>query len=316
MKRTLLFTALALAVSHADAAQTLTRTSAFEYDPTTSLLLREIIEPDDSNLCLVTTYTYDGYGNRTSATVRNCNSTSSGGVTEAAAPTGAAVFPTRTSYTQYWGDSVTIDGTVYTYPDGMFPTSNTNALNQSEVRKLDPRFGGVVRITGPNNLVTNWSFDKFGRPASETRPDGTASSTSYTSCGTCPANGAYFVTTTNNQRPTVVTYFDRLNRELRVDKTGFDPAWPYTSATTRKDIEYEALGRVNRVSMPYWAGGTPTWTYFTYDILGRVQTQTDPTGATTSKSYNALVTSTTNALGQVETHTRNSQNQVTQITRQ
>ena len=42
---------------------TLTRTSAFEYDPASGLLIREVIEPDNSALCLVTTYVYDAYGN-------------------------------------------------------------------------------------------------------------------------------------------------------------------------------------------------------------------------------------------------------------
>ncbi len=45
-----------------------TRTSAFEYDATSGLLTKEIIEPDNANLCLVTTYVYDAYGNKTSAT--------------------------------------------------------------------------------------------------------------------------------------------------------------------------------------------------------------------------------------------------------
>src|SRR6266566_6172101 len=85
-------------------AATQTRTSAFEYDPASGLLSKEIIEPDDSNLCLVTTYLYDAYGNKTSATTRNCNHSSS----EAAAPTGDAVFQTRTSTSAFAAGSVVI----------------------------------------------------------------------------------------------------------------------------------------------------------------------------------------------------------------
>ena len=62
-------------------ADSATRTSAFEYDATTGLLVREIIEPYDSALCVVTTYQYDTYGNRISAMTRICNGTSGGGVT-------------------------------------------------------------------------------------------------------------------------------------------------------------------------------------------------------------------------------------------
>ena len=75
--------------THADSV---TRTSAFEYDAS-GLLIKEIIEPDNSQLCLVTTYGYDTFGNKTSATVRNCN----GGSGEAAAPSGDAVITPRTS---------------------------------------------------------------------------------------------------------------------------------------------------------------------------------------------------------------------------
>src|SRR3569832_2874376 len=47
----------------------LTRTSSFEYDPDTGLLVKETIEPDQPQMRLDTTYTYDAFGNRTSVTV-------------------------------------------------------------------------------------------------------------------------------------------------------------------------------------------------------------------------------------------------------
>src|SRR6266480_7930328 len=119
-------------------AATQTRTSAFEYDLATGLLTKEIIEPDDSSLCLVTTYVYDAYGNKTSATTRNCNGSSS----EAAAPTGDPVFTSRTSTSVYAAGSG--------WTAGQFPTTSTNALSQSETKTYDGRFGPVARLTGPN----------------------------------------------------------------------------------------------------------------------------------------------------------------------
>lgn len=50
-------------------AATATRTSAFEYDPATGLLSKEIIEPDNPQLRLETAYIYDAYGNKIAATV-------------------------------------------------------------------------------------------------------------------------------------------------------------------------------------------------------------------------------------------------------
>lgn len=289
---------------------TSTRTSGFEYSSSTGAILREAVEQSNSNLCLVTAYAYDGYGNKTSATTRNCNGTSSGNLTEAAAPTGNAVFAARTTTTQFQAGSVTIDGVVYSYGAGRFPTTTTNALNQSETRAFDPRFGGVLSLTGPNTLTTNWSFDKFGRKASESRADGTSTTWIYGFCGTAPNYCGHSLTETSTGRPTVTVHHDRLNRAWRKEVQGFD------GTLVRNDSEFDTLGRTYRVSEPYYATASPVWTSFTYDILGRPTSQTNPLGGVTTKSYNALVTTTTNPVGQVETQTRNSQGQITRVTRQ
>ena len=44
--------------------ETLTRNSGFVYHATTGLLTREVIEPGNSALCLVTVYAHDAFGNR------------------------------------------------------------------------------------------------------------------------------------------------------------------------------------------------------------------------------------------------------------
>lgn len=290
--------------------QTLTRRSAFSYDATTGALTREIIEPDDSNLCLVTTYVHDTYGNKTSATTRNCNGTSSGGVTEAPAPTGNAVFQSRTSTTQSQAGSVTIDGTAYAYPAGQFPTSSTNALNQSETRTFDPRFGGALSLTGPNALTTTWTYDKFGRKATEARADSTNSTFTYAFCGSAPNYCGHSLTAASTGAPTTTTHHDQANRVYRTEVQGFD------GTLVRSDTQFDSRGRVFRTSQPYFAGGTPPWTTYTYDALGRVLAQTEPVGGVTIRSYNGPVTSTTNPLGQIDTQTRNSQGQITRVVRQ
>ena len=111
-----------------------TRTSAFDYDATTGLLTKEIVEPGNSDLCVVTTYTYDSFGNRKAAETRNCNG-AVGSVaadnSEAAAPTLAtSKFTTRTASTNFGAS-------------GLFPLTSTNALGQSETKTYDARFGVV-----------------------------------------------------------------------------------------------------------------------------------------------------------------------------
>lgn len=303
-------------------AATQTRTSAFEYDPASGLLVKEIIEPDSPNLCLVTTYAYDVYGNKTGATTRNCNGSSG----EAAAPTGDAVFASRTSTSVFAAGSVVIGGATYAWSAGQFPSSNTNALGHTETKEFDPRFGGVTKLTGPNGLVTTWAYDGFGRKSAEVRSDGTNTTWSYTRCadspGTCPTYGVYFVTTTSTGAPQSRSFLDSLNRELRTETQGFDGAW------VRKDTQYDSLGRVAQVSKPYKATETPVWTTFSYDILGRVTQANEPAvgsgTARTATSYNGLVTVVTvsnagsgsnmpGGVVQTKTTTKNSQGQVVTV---
>src|SRR5713226_3056150 len=303
-------------------AATQTRTSAFEYDPATGLLTKEIIEPDNSSLCLVTTYVYDAYGNKTGATTRNCNGSSS----EALAPTGDAVFQTRTSSSAFAAGSVVIGAVTYNWSAGQFPTTSTNALNQSETKEFDPRFGGATKLTGPNALVTQWTYDGFGRKLSETRADGTATNWTYTRCvdnpAGCPSYGTYLVTEASTGAPAKTVYFDSLNREIRSEVQGFD------GTLVRKDTQYDALGRVAQVSKPYYAAQTVYWTTFSYDVVGRVTDAVEPTTtagtAQTHTTYNGLVVSVTvsnNGAGtnmpggavQTKNTTENSQGQVVQV---
>jgi hypothetical protein len=124
---------------------TATRTSKFEYD-SLGRLIKEIVEPSSSDLCLVTTHGYDGFGNRNTSTQRNCQGLSN----EAAAPTGSAVFVARTKSAGYDAQ-------------GRFPLTSTNALNRTESRTYDPAYGGVTAHTDPNSVTSQWQYDSLGR---------------------------------------------------------------------------------------------------------------------------------------------------------
>jgi RHS repeat-associated protein len=272
-------------------AASLTRTSAFEYDATSGLLTKEIIEPDSPNLCLVTTYTYDPYGNQTASTTRNCNGSSS----EAAAPTGDAVFTSRTSSTGF--DT-----------QGRFPTSSSNALGHSETRVYDARFGKPTQLTGPNGLTTTWAYDGFGRKTLETRADASTTAWSYLECdSSCPSYAKYYVQTLSTGAPESRTYYDAYNREVRSASVGFDGRWVY------KDTEYNAQGQVYRVSRPYYSGDAVYWTSSAYDEIGRPFQIEDADGTLTQISYSGLTTLTTNPKGQTKTEIKNSQGQLISV---
>lgn len=74
-------------------------------------------------------FAYDAYGNQTTAWDANGN-------------------PTQTTY----------DGTYHT-----FPTQVTNARQQTTTTDYDDVLGKPVLVTDPNNAVTRFEYDTFGR---------------------------------------------------------------------------------------------------------------------------------------------------------
>lgn len=264
----------------------MTRQSSFAYDASTGLLTQESIEPGvstcnngSSSCTLTTSYTYDAFGHRITSTIYGTGITS------------------RTSYAFY--DT-----------NGEFQTAAANALGQYETWTYDARFGLPATHTGPNFLTTAWSYDGFGRPVLETRPDGTKSALSYAYCsGGCPANGQFYVQSevfasngTTQIGPVSTGYYDMLSRSIVGDTQGFD------SGNTRIATVYDGNGRVQQTSRPYFtAGGTPAWTSFSYDDLGRVTTATFPDTSQATYGFNGLNTTVTNSLSQTTTTTKNAQ---------
>jgi RHS repeat-associated protein len=271
--------------SGALAQTSLTRTSSFAYDAASGLLTQEVVEPNTPALRLETDYAYDAFGNKTSVTVVGVD------------------IATRSTTTTY--DAV-----------GEFALKVANALNQSESWQYDPRFGLPTSHTGPNGLTTTWSYDASGRKIKEVRPDGTQTAWSYVFCsgvngGTaaCIAGATYLIQSTPLAAdgvtpigPTGIVYFDSLDREIARDTQGFD------GSTIRISKQYDALGRVQKTSRPYFAAtGTPQWTTVTYDTLGRAVTEQFPDGSTTQHAFHGLVTTDTNASNQTRTVTKDSQ---------
>lgn len=254
-------------------AATLTRTSSFTYDAN-GMLVTETIEPGNAALSLVTTYTYDAFGNKIKATVSGNGNTS------------------RTTTTTYDAQ-------------GRFPVTGANALGHTESRVFDPKFGVVTQVIGPNGLPSPFTFDTFGRPVTESGPDGVAITTTRGTCPAtgCPALAAYYVTISKPGRPTATAYFDKFNRQLRTQNVGFNVT------NVLKDTSYDNLGRVYQVSQPYYSGAAIVYTTYSYDLLNRVTAITDPQGNQSTVAYSGLTTTGTNAKGQTHISVKNSQGQ-------
>ncbi|MDP1576533.1 MAG: hypothetical protein Q8L76_07195, partial [Cypionkella sp.] len=289
-------------------AVTATRSSSFVYEPASGLLTKEIIEPGNSQLCLVTEYSYDAFGNKTSVTTRNCN----GSAGEAVAPAAGsdAVIAPRTTSSTY--DT-----------KGRFALSTTNALGHSETRAFDERFGAVKTLTGPNGLTTNWTYDSFGRKTLETRADGTTTGWVYALCycsNYAPqTNISYFVRTTQSGiANSSDTHYDILNRKvLSTRRNMADTDWIDEGNTV-----YDSLGRVVKTYLPYERAqfANAKFTTASYYLLGRPVSQTAADGSIGTVSYAGLSTTTTRYIGtgittnfQTKTTVKNSQGQTVSI---
>ncbi|HYD79579.1 MAG TPA: RHS repeat-associated core domain-containing protein [Paucimonas sp.] len=270
------------------------RASYFEYDPVTGLLKAEVVEPDNPNLCVRTTYQYDGYGNKTGATTANCTGAS-----------GNAVFASRTSGNTFNAQTVAVGGTSVTIPAGTFATLSTNALNQSETKTYDPRFGAVTGLTGPNSLVTSWQLDDFGRKIRESRADNTSTVTAYcylassgldtssnsAHCptppyGEIPGDAVSFTHSESRNSadvkngPFTRVYMDRAGRKIRTVTEAFDGSSQPggTARLIAQDTDYNAQGAPVVTTQPYFldtsastSGGVGNYgmSMTVYDALGR-----------------------------------------------
>ena len=283
-----------------------TRTSSFTYfgasdGAKNGLLKSEIVEPltsatPNAQLCVVTTYDYDAYGNKTSGSTANC-----------AGASGKAVFTTRGSTSAFASQSVTVAGNSVTIPAGTYVTSSTSALTQSETHTFDPRFGAMLSLSGPNGLTTNWVIDDLGRKTVEIRADGTrtvntycfiagrVSDTSTNSSGCAalnpsaaeiPADAIAFVhsephnTSDTKSGPFSRAYTDRAGRTIRSVTEAFDGASQPggTSRLVVQDTDYSPYGPQTLATQPYFldtgnsnsTGSTPYGMSLTdYDALGR-----------------------------------------------
>lgn len=278
----------------APSVATQTRVSSFDYNTSTGLLNKEVVEPDRStdaaNYTLTTTYSYDEYGNKKSAT------TSGGG------------FADRTVTTSY-------------DDRGRFPSINTNALSQSETYGYDQALGVLTSTTGPNGLTTSWEYDSFGRKIKETRADATVTVVRYKWAGVgAPLGSKYLIETeTTGSAPSAVFYdsFGRPIYSYGLNGGLLDGLVRIVGVKT----EYDSNGRTLRTSQPFYLGDTPQTAAETtsFDVLDRpLQVKTadeDVTGGFVYSTieYAGLTAKATNPKGQRTETTKNQQGQVVKV---
>jgi RHS repeat-associated protein len=267
----------------------LTRNWSFAYN-SQNLPNQSVVEPGVTALSYTDTIGYDAYGNKNDDTI-----TGSGITTRSA--------------------GVTYDSF------GEFPITVTNALSQSDQFTFNAAFGETLTHKDPNSVVSSATYDTLGRTWVVTKPDGNKTAMTYLYCSgvnggtaSCPTYGAYLMQATpenstggQNGAESII-YYDALGRTIATDIQGFSGSW------VRMSTQYNANLQVSETSRPYFvSGGTPAWTTYTHDALGRVTLATFPDTSTTSYGYNALITTVTNAASETTTTTKSAQGLVASV---
>jgi RHS repeat-associated protein len=206
---------------------------------------QEIIEPTSTTLKVTSTYGFDSCGNVNSVTVvgKNPNGTN---------------MPSRVTQSGF--------GTTC-----QFPVSVTNALGQTSSAVFWSHTGLPFTRTDANGLTVSFNYDNFGRPKSMTRPDGTATRTTYSLCtGGCDSRVKMVATVEELDTTTAVVrsskqYFDMLDR----------PIYSYGDALggseTVTTSYFDALGRLEKQYEPVFAGNPwGAYTQRVHDLANRV----------------------------------------------
>jgi RHS repeat-associated protein len=178
--------------------------------------------------------------------------------------------------------------TTYTYGacGNSFPTSVSEPLNVSQSMTWNCTGGAQLSTTDENNQTTTTAFTDlyFWRPASVTDP--TRAVTTFTYNGASSVE-SILLFNGGNSGVDVLTTVDGLGRtKLRQTRQS-----PSSSVFDTVETDYDNLGRVSRITLPYVAtagvtNSTAPASTTTYDALNRLLQVTDGGGGYFSESYN------------------------------
>ena len=212
------------------------RLSAFEYDDESGQRTREITEPDDSKVRVVSDYALDYFGNRVRTTVS------------------AVDVPGRTSRLEF--DSL-----------GRFAVAEFNHYGQAVMRVHRwNQFGTALEVTDIDGVLTQSAADPMGQVFASWTETGNSERTTrrFGPGAHCPQGTAFHYLVRFSGKPDKLACLDPVQREVRTGKQGFDGRFIFT------DTGYDVPGRLIRVSEPYLAGEPRYWNVNHYDQLGRL----------------------------------------------
>ncbi len=257
---------------------TVIRESAFEYHPTTGLLTKEILEPNqDEKIRTIKTYEHDLFGNITRTTESAWNGTQE---------------VTRAKTAKY---SI----------DGRFQIESTNQLGHKVSVKPDDYRGLPLESTDENGLVTKMEYNDLGILTKTTFPDGNDITASIvqkwpSSFSAFPIGMEAFSSGSN--MPLAISEMDILGREIRSKFSTFESE----NFFSQSQKYFDENNRLETETDPYFESGiAKKITKYEYDIVGRVkkviQDGNNGTKLNNLYNYTGLTESMTNPLQQTMT---------------
>jgi len=189
--------------------------------------------------------------------------------------------------------------TTYSYSPtyyGAYPTTITNALNQTTTYVYDFDMGLVTSTTDPDGQTTSYAYDEMLRPTTVTYPPG-GGATIYNY-----SDAVGSLSYTENQE---MSSSMSLQHKWTLDGLGrvtsmelWDPCGNYFTSYT-----YDVIGRQSTISNPYRTSQpcspsvpsdtTSGTTTYLYDPLSRVTMVTEPDGSMVQTSYTGSATEVT-----------------------
>ncbi len=222
-----------------------TTSSSYEYYNTGNLK-KETINPDNSEYVVVTEYFYDDFGNTYKVVMTPAN------------------MGIRTVSIEY-------------DENGRFVKKATNELNFQTYYNYDQEYGYLLSETSINGLTTNYEYDEWGRLIKTILPDGNSISNDIVWDN--EHNYLYKSITTNIDGTQQKTFYDRLQREIFFESTGFD-GQKIISAQTFND-----MGQLIRIVEPHFYNQDYQVVKYEYDSFGR-EKKVEYTGTGSTLSYN------------------------------
>ena len=217
---------------------TFVRTVAFEYNPTTGQLIRQLTDPDSTNrIRTESLYSHDAAGNIIQTELKAWN---------------GAQVESRISQTVYDNQK-------------RLKLSATNSLGHQSSATYNSATGSIITSTDINGLTNSYEYDAFQRVQKSTSPTGeeTIIRIYRTSGWNSPPDARFVMYKKQGNAPPVIEHYDILNRLIRVDNTNFggQPVIYTVTFDNRGEMAGETGPGLNK--------------QYQYDLMSRITRTTD-----------------------------------------